>query len=64
MLKYAGVGGAGLVVGGAMMTSDSGMSSSLTSSSRSLLAKSKTTTVNVVTPECKTVMWDNNWDKR
>ena len=47
-----------------MMTSDSGMSSSLTSSSRSLLAKSKTTTVNVVTPECKTVMWDNNWDKR
>jgi len=47
-----------------MMTSDSGMSSSLTSSSLSLLAKSKTTTVNVVTPECKTVMWDNNWDKR
>ena len=64
VLKYAGLGGAGLVIGGVMTTSDSGMSSSLASSSRSLLAKSKTTAVNVMTPESKTVMWDNNWDKR
>ena len=64
VLKYAGLGGAGLVVGGVMMSSDSGMSSSFASSTRSLLAKSKTTAVNVVTPESKTVMWDNNWDKR
>ena len=64
MLKYAGLGGAGLVTGGIMMTSDSVMPSSLSvPSTLSLLAKSKTS-VNTLTPETKPVTWDSNWDKR
>ena len=68
MLKYAGLGGAGLVAGGVMMTStgsESGMSSSLPSLSSplSLLAKGKTP-VNSLTPETMPVKWDSNWDKR
>ena len=64
MLKYAGLGGAGLVTGGVIMTSDSVKPSSLPlPSTLSLLAKSKTS-VNNVTPETKPVTWDSNWDKR
>ena len=63
MLKYAGLGGAGLVTGGVMM-SDSGVSSSLSlPSTLTLLAKSKPP-VNTLTPETKSVTWDSNWDKR
>ena len=64
MLKYAGLGGAGLVTGGVIMTSDSVKPSSLPlPSTLSLLAKSKTS-VNNLTPETKPVTWDSNWDKR
>ena len=69
MLKYVGLGGAGLVAGGVVMTSsgmsETGMSSSLPSLSSplSLLAKSKAP-VNTLTPETQSVKWDSNWDKR